>query len=237
VAVSAFLVAAAWWYLSSRADLPAKADGMLRIVTWNVAAQPGSDADLESVASALAMLDADAVALQGLADEARVERLSADLGAGWRGETLAGPSGTYLAVLAGPSMELISYHLVPTGNGDALGLSLRHLSGRTCRLVSLDAGAGRGDATTRARYIDGVLTWCSVNAESLIVLAGPLEVGNDTTARLSERFSGIGESAGGPHELHVHLDGAEIAQAGRLNHVTAPGIGGSPLLVDLASRP
>ena len=232
---SALLVVMGWWYLSSPAGSLNKADGVLRVVTWDVGARDGTAVDTRAIASALASLDADAIALQGLADAGQAGQLASLLGPGWRGETLTGPSGPYLALLAGPQLEIAAYHLIPTSTGDALALTLRHPTGRVFRLVSLEAAAGLGDERSRARYVNGILTWCSTRPAGLTVLAGPMEVDAETDSRLDQRFISVGAMGDGPKELRIEPKSTPVVRAARVGQASVAGVDSTPLLVDVPS--
>jgi hypothetical protein len=148
---------------------------------------------------------------------------------------LAGPSGPFLAVLAGPETEITAYHLIPTSTGDALALTLRHRTGRVFRLVSLEARAGLRSERNRARYVDGILTWCSTRAAGLTVLAGPTELDAETDSRLEQRFIGVGPAAEGPKELRLEPKSTRVARAARAGQASVAGVDSSPWLVDVPS--
>jgi hypothetical protein len=234
--LSVCLVAAGLYVIATRTSPLPDAGGAIRIVTWNVTPPPERAVDLDAVASSLMKLGADVIALQGLTDEGQCRRLGDSLGAAWRGEALPGPAGGYLAILAGPRTEILAYHLVPAGADDALALTLRHASGLICRVVCLNAAANVGDTQARGRYVEGILTWCSVRPAALTVLAGPIDVGAETAARLADRFLEVASSPADVTELRVAPKTIDGLRAARVDQASVSGTAGLPLAMDIPAR-
>jgi len=131
--------------------------------------------------------------------------------------------------------ELLPGDRLVLRTGDALALTLRHQTGRVFRLVSLEAAAGLGDERSRARYVNGILTWCSTRPAGLTVLAGPMEVDAETDSRLDQRFIGVGAVAEGPRELRIEPKSTRVVRAARAGQASVAGVDSTPLLVDVPS--
>ena len=133
VAEAALYVAAAVLFALGRdggsggAFAPAsKAEGALRVVTWNVggaggaAGRPLDDADVPAVAAALRELSPDLVVLQEVGSRGQVHRLVEALGdGGWRSVLGRGGGRRLAAVSRGGNLDTFW-----TGDRDVLGLTL-----------------------------------------------------------------------------------------------------------------
>jgi hypothetical protein len=234
--LSVCLVAAGLYVIATRTSPLPDAGGAMRLVTWNVTPPPERTVDVDAVASSLTELGADVIALQGLTDEGQCRQVADSLGAAWRGETLPGPAGGYLAILAGPRTDILAYHLVPAGADDALALTIRDTSGLVCRVVCLNAAADVGDTQARGRYVEGILTWCSVRPSALTVLAGPIDVDAETGASLADRFLEVASSPADATELRVAPRTINGLRAAQVDQASVSGTASPPLAVDIPAR-
>jgi hypothetical protein len=219
--VSLLLVLLGAAYLARRTpgeiDVAPAGQGMARVVSWNPAAEGGAVPSNQAIASLLVALNADTVCLQGLSSAEQAAAIGHHLGRQWKFQTLPDPWGRHLLVAAGPRLEVVAYHLIPTPVGDAVALTLRRPGRPAFHLVCLDAAAQAGDADTRQRYLAGVLGWCDAHSAALTVLAGKLDPGRDLRRHLTERFVEACVSPTRSSEIRVAPPAAVIAQAGTVS--------------------
>lgn len=191
--------------------------GAARVVSWDLTADDAAGLSSETICSVLAELNADVVCLQGVPGADRVAAIGGRLGSDWKSQALPGPSGRYLVVLAGPRLDAVAYHLIPTPAGDAIALTLRRPGRPAFHVVCLNAAADVGDAETRDRYVRGLLGWCDAHPAALTVLGGQVHVENEARRRLTERFTDACVSAGRSSEIRVAPPAAVISQAGTVD--------------------
>jgi len=234
--LTVLLLVAGGLYLAFRSDdgrrLDPPAEGTVRVVSWDVRDDQGV-IPAWAIAATLKDLSADLIALQGLTAEEQATELGGRLGDGWRGEALPGIDGRYLAVLVGPRLTVVSYHLVPTSAGDAVALTLCRPQGPPFRVVCLEAGRAAGGRPTRERHLAGVLAWCSAHPAPLIVLAGRIDVGAELRTQLATRFAEVCTSPGITSELRVAPPNAEFARAEFLDQGFVSEVGGRAALADV----
>jgi hypothetical protein len=142
--------------------------------------------------------------------------------------------GRHLALLAGPRLRIVAYHLVPTPAGDALALTLSRQERPSFRVVCLQANRKASERQVLDRYVTGVLSWCAAHPAAVVVLAGGIDVSPEVGARLAERFANVCTSSGSSSALRVSPAGAQVQRAGFVDQGPVAEAGGRAALADVA---
>jgi hypothetical protein len=138
-------------------------------------------------------------------------------------------------VLAGPRLEIVAYHLVPTAAGDAAALTLRRTGRPTFVVLCLDAAAKAGDSGTRSRYVRGMLGWCDAHPAPLVVLGGKIEVDTATRQLLADRFANTCVAETYASEIRYASATAVNVQAGSVDNMNLSSVPYAPVLTDVAA--
>jgi hypothetical protein len=208
---------------------------MIRIVSWSLAPAGETTASAAAVGAVLSWLGADVLCLQGLPDGVLADAIASRLGPDWKPHTLPGPAGQYLAVLAGPRLEIVAYHLAPTAAGDGAAVTLRRPGRPTFVVLCLDAAAEASDSGTRSRYVRGMLEWCDAHPAPLVVLGGKIEVDTATRRLLADRFTDTCVAGTYASEIRCASATAVSARAGSVDNVDLSSVPSAPVLTDVAA--
>jgi len=237
IVLTALLLAVVGLYLTGGGDggpaLAPPAEGMVRVVSWDVRGPDGAKPH-RVIAGTLGKLNADVVALCGLTDGAQAVAAADGLEGDWRLESLPGVDGGHLAVLVGPGLSIVSYHLIPTSAGDALALTLCRPGRAVFRVVCLQAAATVRDLDVRHRYLAGVLTWCTAHPAAVQILAGGIDVGPQFRSQLAQRFAAVCTEPGAGSELRVGPPETPVVGAGFVGQDGDSGVAGRLAVADVA---
>jgi hypothetical protein len=239
LALSALLVVLGATFLARRGteglDVAAAPEGLVRVVSWNLADDAQADQPNGAICNALARLNADVVCLQGVSSADLAGEIGRCLGPEWRSQALPYPDGRHLAVLAGPRLEVVAYHLVPTPAGDAVALTLRRPGRPVFHVVCAEASGRLGDSDARGRYLGGVLGWHDAHPSALTVLAGNIDVDTNTRQRLATRFSEVSVAGAPSSEIRIAPLGVSVSRSATVSYPGDGNAGSEIAIADVAA--
>ncbi|NOT02472.1 MAG: hypothetical protein HOP29_17845 [Phycisphaerales bacterium] len=157
----------------------ARVEGTVRVVLWNLVAQPGTELDhrpsirVDGMAAALASLEGDIVGLGGVPSRRWVESLGEALGGEWRFEVVSPIAGraTGHALLARSGAGAVERRGVRLSDDvRAIGWVIPAGGDSTALIIGVDVDALQAGEAGRCLW--RLQEWCAAQTESRIVVMG-----------------------------------------------------------------